>query len=77
MDQLDEFVSGLHPSTQLLSRGTATVLGHNVPAVLTRNLYGQEIVWGMFNCDRGKFKGKRLTNNAATEEVYYEATDCK
>lgn len=72
MDQLDEFVRDLHPSTTLLSSGTATVLGHNVPAVLTSNLYRQEVVWGVFNCDRGKFKGKRLTNSAATEEVFYK-----
>ena len=73
---LDEFVRSLHPSTTLISRGKATVLGHTVDAVLVRNLYGQEIVWGMFNCDKGKFKGKRLANSAATEEVVYEATNC-
>ena len=75
MDQLDEFVRDLHPSTTLLSRGVANVMGHDVPAVLTRNLYGQEIVWGVFNCDRGKFKGKRLTNSAATEDVNYASDD--
>jgi len=69
--QLDEFLRNLHPSTKVLSRGKATVLGNTVPAVLVRTLYGQEIVWGEFNCDRGKFKGKRLTNDAATEEVIY------
>ena len=67
---LDEFLSGLNPCSTLLSRGTATVLGREVPAALVRNLYGQEIVWGEFSCHRGKFKGK-LANNANTDEVVY------
>lgn len=71
MSLLDDFVSNLHPSTDLISTGKATVMGHTVDAALTRNLYGQEIVWGVFNCDRGKFKGKRLSNDAATEGVEY------
>lgn len=68
---LEEFVNGLPSCTKLLSRGTATVLGQTVDAVEVETVYGQRIVWGMFNCDKGKFKGKRLTNNAATEEVDY------
>lgn len=50
--------------------GRATVLGHTVDAILVRNVYGQEIVWGMFGCNRGKFKGT-FSNNAATEGVVY------
>jgi hypothetical protein len=46
-------------------------MGNEVPAALVRNLYGQEIVWGQFNCDRGKYKGKNLANNANTDEVVY------
>ena len=68
---LEEFVSNLHPSATLVSRGTAEVLGHTVDAVKVRNLYGQEVVWGMFNVDKGKFRGKRLANDCATEEVHY------
>jgi hypothetical protein len=68
---LDEFIANLHPSTKILSRGTATVMGNKVDSVLVRNLYGQEIVWGVFNVERGKYKGKKLTNSAATEEVVY------
>lgn len=70
---IGEFLRGLHPSTTVLSRGFATVLGNTVEAVEVRNLYGQHIVWGEFSCNRGKFKGK-LSNNAATEGVSYEAT---
>lgn len=68
---LEDFVNGLGSATKLLSRGKATVLGHTVDAVEVENLYGQRIVWGVFNCVRGKFKGNRLTNNAATEGVEY------
>ena len=61
-----------HKTTTILSRGMATVLGRTVPAVETRNnIYGQTLVWGMFNVERGKFKGTRLSNNAATEGVSY------
>lgn len=67
---LDDFLSGLNPCSTLLSRGTATVLGREVPAALVRNLYGQEIVWGEFSCFKGKFKGK-LANDANTDEVFY------
>jgi hypothetical protein len=67
---LEAFMTNLHQSTQLLSQGKAVVLGHEVDAVLVRNLYGQEIVWGMFSVDKGKFKG-RLSNSAATEAVQY------
>ena len=70
-NELDEFLQHLHHTSKLLSRGHAEVLGHTRPAALVRNLYGQEIVWGVFNCDRGKFKGKRLANNANTDEVNY------
>jgi hypothetical protein len=71
-EELEEFVKGLHPSTKLLSTGKAIVMGYTVDAVLIRNLYGQEIVWGMFSVARGKFKGK-LANNANTEDVVYSA----
>ena len=74
-EQLEEFIASLHPSTTLLSHGTATVMGNKVDAVLVRNLYGQEIVWGVFNVERGKYKGKKLSNSAATEEVEYNAVD--
>lgn len=67
---LNDFKRDLNPSTMLISTGTATVLGHTVDAILVRNLYGQEIVWGEFGCNRGKFKGG-LSNNAATDEVTY------
>lgn len=63
-----------HPSTAVLSVGHATVLGHTVPAVLVRNLYGQEIVWGSFSTFKGKFKGKP-SNSAATEGVVYVSAD--
>ena len=70
--KLDQFVDNLHPTSTLLSRGTATVMEkYIVPAVLVRNMYGQEVVWGQFNCERGKYKGKRLANNANTDEVEY------
>jgi hypothetical protein len=69
---LSDFIAGLHRSTKLLSIGRATVLGRTVDACLVRNLYGQEIVWGPFDCDRGKFKGKKISNNSATEGVAYE-----
>jgi hypothetical protein len=68
---LEDFANNLHLSTQLLSRGTAMVMGHEVEAVKVRNLYGQEVVWGEFNCNRGKFKGNRITNDATTEGVEY------
>jgi hypothetical protein len=61
----------LHPSTEIISKGKAVVLDHTVDAILVRNLYGQEIVWGLFGCSRGKFKGF-LANNANTENVIYE-----
>lgn len=70
MSTLNEFTQNLHKSSKLVSHGTATVLGRTVPAALVRNMYGQEIVWGEFSCNKGKFKGK-LANNAATEEVVY------
>ena len=68
---LEEFVNNLHSSSQLLSKGKAVVMEHEVDAVLVKNLYGQEVVWGVFNVDKGKFKGKRLTNDCATEKVSY------
>lgn len=71
---MEEFLNNLHPSTVVLSQGTATVLGNHMPAVLVRNVYGQELVWGHFSTHRGKFKGK-LSQNATTEEVEYEATN--
>lgn len=67
---LQKFVDNLHPSTELLSTGRAYCQGREVDAVVVRNLYGQEIIWGMFSCDRGKFKG-RLANNANTDGVTY------
>ena len=70
-NELNDFVAALHPSSTLLSYGRATVMGHDVDAVLVRNVYGQELVWGFFNCDKGKFKGKPLANSAATEGVSY------
>lgn len=69
-DQLEIFVGNLHPSTKLLSRGNATVMDREVCAAKVRNLYGQEIVWGLFSVDKGKFKGK-LANSASTEGVTY------
>jgi hypothetical protein len=69
---LAKFVEGLHPSTTLLSTGKATVMGHTVAAVEVRNLYNQTIVWGVFDVDRGKYKGKRMANNANTDGVVYE-----
>ena len=74
MGDLNELLGKLHPSTTVLSMGTATVLGRTVDAVLVKNLYGQELVWGYFGCERGKFKGK-LSQNATTEGVTYEATN--
>jgi len=71
---LDDFRANLHPSTQVLSTGTAEVLGHTVDAIQTRNLYGQVIVWGYFGCNRGKFKGG-FSNDAATEDVNYTQAD--
>lgn len=75
MESHDELLRRLHPSTQVLSVGQATVMGHDVPAILVRNLYGQELVFGQFDCHRGKFKGKRVTNNAATEGVLYRGNE--
>jgi hypothetical protein len=72
--KLELFRSGLSSTSVVLSEGIAAVLGHDVPALLVRNLYGQEIVWGEFGCNRGKFKGG-LSNNAATEDVYYTAKE--
>lgn len=69
---LDEFVNGLHGSTTLLARGRALVSGREVEAILVRNAYEQELVWGMFGHDRGKFKGY-LANNAATGRVRFES----
>ena len=71
----DELLRRLHSSTTVLSLGTATVLGHDVPAIFVRNLYGQELVFGQFDTHKGKFKGKRVTNNAATEGVRYVSQD--
>lgn len=65
----------LHRTTTLLSIGNATVMGNIRPAYEVMNLYGQILVWGMFNVDRGKFKGTRLSNNAATEDVVYYAEE--
>jgi hypothetical protein len=73
MSALEEFVSNLHSSTTLLERGFATVMENTIDAVLVRNLYGQEIVWGTFNVDRGKYKGNRLTNSASTENVQFRS----
>lgn len=70
--QVEEIQARLHHSSTLLSIGKAEVMGNVVDAYEVRNLYGQVLVWGMFNVDRGKFKGNRLTNNAATECVKYE-----
>lgn len=72
LNGLEQFISELHPSTALLSKGKATVMDHEVESVKVRNLYGQEIVWGMFSVDKGKFKGK-LANSASTEGVVYVA----
>ena len=75
MDSPNElFLAGLHPSTRVLSQGVATVLGHTVDAVLVRNVYGQELVWGDFGTSRGKFKGHR-SQSATTEGVRYVSTD--
>lgn len=68
---LKEFEAGLNPCSKVLSRGKATVQGNTVDAIKVKNIYGQHIVWGFFNCDKGKFKGNRLSNNAATEDVVY------
>lgn len=77
ISKLDELVqrliNGLHPSSTVLSIGIATVAGREHDAVLLRNLYKQEIVWGRFNVERGKYKGKKLANNANTDEVSYKA----
>ena len=70
-DWVNEFLAGLAPCTEVLSTGTATVMGHTVPAVLVRTVYGQELVFGKFNTERGKFKGKRVSQNATTEGVRY------
>lgn len=69
--ELQKFVDNLHQSSTLISTGQAEVLGHVVDAVEVKNLYGQMIVWGMFNCVKGKFKGKGLANNANTDDVRY------
>lgn len=75
----NQFCTGLHKSSQLLSTGTATVLGSEFPAALVRNMYGQELVWGEFGFERKKSgdfkKWTGLSNNAATSEVIYETTD--
>lgn len=79
MDQkLKDFVSGLHPSTTVLSYGKAHQYEfpeRKVDAVEVRNLYGQRIVWGCFSVEHNKsglakFKG-RLANNSNTEGVTY------
>lgn len=67
---LGDFVQSLDHTTEILSFGKATVMEKDVDAVLVKNLYGQEIVWGHFSVSRGKFKGN-LANNANTEEVVY------
>ena len=74
MNTLEELINNLHFSSTLLSRGKAKVMDREMDAVLIRNLYGQEIVWGMFSVEKGKFKGK-LANNANTEEVTYKPVD--
>lgn len=73
MTELDQFITDLHSSCAVLSRGKATIMNSTVDAVEVRNLYGQHIVWGMFSIDnrKGKFVGK-LANNANTEGVIYE-----
>lgn len=70
-EELQNFKDNLHPSTTILCEGKAVVMGNVVDAILVRNLYGQEIVWGFFNCDKGKFKGTKLSNDAATEGVAF------
>lgn len=70
--RLEKFIESIHPSTKLISIGIATVMGNTVDAVLVKNLYGQEIVWGIFNVDKGKYKGNRLANNASVEGVTYK-----
>ena len=70
-DRLQSFIDNIHPSSTVLSYGKATVMEKTVDAVLIRNLYKQEIVWGMFGVSRGKFKG-HLANSANTEGVDYE-----
>lgn len=72
--QVSAFAAGLHQTTTLISYGVAAVCGRNHDAVEVRNLYGQHIVWGKFNVERGKYRGKRLANNANTDEVVYTVT---
>lgn len=68
----ETIAKGFHRTTTVLSEGVAAVMGNTVPALETHNsIYGQTLVWGMFNVERGKFKGTRLANNASTEGVEY------
>ena len=73
MTLLEQFLRDLHPTARVISRGEATVLDNTVPAAEVSNLYGQRIVWGVFNVDKGKFKGLRLANDANTDDVSYVA----
>jgi len=68
--ELDSFINDLHHTCEVVSRGKAVVMGNTVDAAEIKNLYGQVIVWGLFSCARGKFKGN-LANNANTDEVIY------
>lgn len=74
MEQQNNVGRQFHESTEVLSHGTATVMGRDVPAVLVRNVYGQVLVWGKFGTKRGKFTG-RESNSAATEGVQYVCVD--
>lgn len=68
---LQTFLNNLHPSCTVIGLGTAEVLGNKVDAALIRSLYRQELVWGMFNVEKGKFKGTKLANSASTENVIF------
>lgn len=72
MSELDSFIKGLHPSSDIISYGKATVMDRTVDAVMVYNLYNQKIVWGLFSVDnrKGKFVGK-IANDANTEGVSY------
>lgn len=74
MSPIEAFVASLHPTSSVINYGQATVMDRTVDAVLVTNLYGQEIVWGLFSVDKGKFKGK-LANNANTEGVEYRVRE--
>ncbi len=73
MNNLEDFIRTLHPSTKVLSYGIATIkeFDKTVDAVKTISVYNQEIVWGCFSVHKGKWKGK-FSNNASTEGVDYE-----